>query len=92
MACGTPVAAFRKGSVPEIVIHGKTGFVVDSTDHMTEAVKAIHLIDPSDCRQHVKEHFSIASMAEKYSELYQWIMEERSACLKTSPSVTGLSY
>jgi glycosyltransferase involved in cell wall biosynthesis len=92
MACGTPVLAFHKGSVPEIVVHGKTGFVVDSIDHMTEAVKAIHLIDPGDCRQHVKDNFSIASMAGKYSELYQWIVDERTLCLKTSPSVTGLSF
>jgi glycosyltransferase involved in cell wall biosynthesis len=85
MACGTPVVAFRKGSVPEIIIHGKTGFVVDSVDDMTRAVKAIHLIDPSDCRSHVKDNFSIASMAEKYSKLYQWIGDERTLCLKTSP-------
>ena len=84
MACGTPVLALNKGSVPEIVVHGKTGFVVDSIDHMTEAVNAIHLIDPSDCRRHVKANFSIASMAEKYSELYQWIGDERMVCLKTS--------
>jgi glycosyltransferase involved in cell wall biosynthesis len=91
MACGTPVLAFHKGSVPEIVVHGKTGFVVDSIHHMTEAVKAIHLIDPSDCRQHVKDNFSILSMAGKYSELYTCIVDERTLCLKTSLSVTGLS-
>ena len=85
MACGTPVLAFNKGSVPEIVMHGKTGFVVDSIDQMTEAVKAIHLIDPSDCRRHVKDHFSIASMARKYSELYEWIGDERTLCPKTFP-------
>ena len=92
MACGTPVVAFRKGSVPEIVIHGKTGFVVDSIDRMIEAVKAIHLIDPRVCRSHIQEHFSIASMAEKYAELYRWIVDERALCRKTSPSVTGLSF
>ena len=85
MASGTPVVAFRKGSVPEIIIHGKTGFVVDSVDDMARAVKAIHIIDPGDCRRHVKDNFSIASMAEKYSELYQWIADERISCLKTSP-------
>jgi len=76
MACGTPVLALNKGSVPEIVIHGKTGYVVDSTDEMIDAVKAIHLISPSDCRTHVKDNFSIASMAGKYLELYQRILEE----------------
>jgi glycosyltransferase involved in cell wall biosynthesis len=76
MACGTPVLALNKGSVPEIVIHEKTGFVVDTTDEMIEAVKKINLIDPSDCRTHVKDNFSIASMAGKYLELYQQILEE----------------
>ncbi|NIP30225.1 MAG: glycosyltransferase [Candidatus Dadabacteria bacterium] len=85
MACGTPVLAFNKGSVPEIVIHGKTGFVVDTIDDMTKAVGAIHLINPSDCRSHVKDNFSIASMAVKYSELYQRIVDKRTLCLKTSP-------
>jgi glycosyltransferase involved in cell wall biosynthesis len=76
MACGTPVLALNKGSVPEIVIHGKTGFIVDTIDEMVEAVKSINLIDPSDCRTHIKDNFSIASMATKYSELYQQILEE----------------
>jgi glycosyltransferase involved in cell wall biosynthesis len=85
MACGTPVLAFNKGSVPEIIIHGKTGFVADSIEDMTEAVRAIHFINPRDCRSHVKENFSIASMAGKYSELYQWIVDKKTLCLKTSP-------
>lgn len=77
MACGTPVIAFRKGSVPEIIIHGKTGFVMDSIKDMTGSVKSIHTIKRSDCRRHVKDHFSIVSMAEKYSRLYRRIVEER---------------
>jgi glycosyltransferase involved in cell wall biosynthesis len=78
-------AEHLQGSVPEIVLHGKTGFVVDSIDDMTSAVKALHLIDPRACRKHVKENFSIASMAGKYSELYQGIVKERTLCLRTSP-------
>lgn len=85
MACGTPVAAFRKGSVSEIVVHGTTGFVVDSIDEMTEAVSSIHLIDPSACRTHVRDNFSIASMAGKYAELYQEIENVRALCQKTFP-------
>ena len=91
MACGTPVIAFNKGSVSEILVHGKTGFIVDSLERMTEAVKALQLIDPRDCRQHVEDHFSIANMASKYSDLYQQIVDERTICPKTSPSVTGPS-
>ena len=74
MACGTPILAFRKGSVPEIVIDGKTGFVVDSTSGMIEAVKHINSIDPCICRKHVQDNFSRISMAQKYSKLYQWIV------------------
>jgi glycosyltransferase involved in cell wall biosynthesis len=85
MACGTPVAAFRRGSVPEIVIHGKTGFVSGSMKEMTEAVGMIHQIDRGECRRHVEKNFSIASMARKYSELYQQIVNERYSCLETCP-------
>ena len=77
MACGTPVIAIRKGSVPEIIVHGETGFVVDSIGDMIEAVRAIRQINPDDCRRHVKDNFSVASMAEKYSNLYQLIIDER---------------
>jgi glycosyltransferase involved in cell wall biosynthesis len=83
MACGTPLLAFNKGSVPEIVIHGKTGFIVDSIDEMTEAVKSLNLINPSDCRTHIKDNFSVASMAGKYSELYQQILGVNTSCQKT---------
>jgi glycosyltransferase involved in cell wall biosynthesis len=84
MACGTPVLAFNKGSVPEIVVHGKTGFVVDSIDDMPKAVTAIHNINANDCRRHIKDNFSITSMAGKYSKLYQWIVNERTLCQETS--------
>lgn len=90
MACGTPVIAFCQGSVPEIVVHGKTGFVVETIEQMAEAVKAIHLIDPRHCRNHVKAHFFIASMAGKYAELYRLIVDERTSCPRISPLVTGL--
>ncbi len=84
MACGTPIIALNKGSVPEIVIHGKTGFVVDTIDEMIDAVRDIHLIDPSDCRTHIKDNFSVASMARKYSELYKRILEVGTLCQKIS--------
>jgi glycosyltransferase involved in cell wall biosynthesis len=92
MACGTPVLAFNKGSVPEIVIHGKTGFVVDTIDEMAEAVRLIHSINPDDCRNHIKENFSIASMAGKYSQLYQSIVDERTLCPITSHPVSNGLY
>lgn len=75
--------AFNKGSVPEIVIHGKTGFIMDSIDEIIEAVKAIPLINPIDCRTHIKDNFSIASMAVKYSDLYHQILGVNTLCQKT---------
>ncbi len=74
MACGTPVIAFNKGSVPEIVVDGKTGFIADSIEAMIEAVDRIDSIDPRECRRHVQKYFSISSMAGNYSELYHHII------------------
>ena len=76
MACGTPILAFNEGAVPEIVVDGKTGFVVDSLSKMIKAVDRIDRIDPRECRRHVQDRFSITRMANKYSELYQQIVGE----------------
>jgi glycosyltransferase involved in cell wall biosynthesis len=87
MSCGTPVIGFNKGAVPEIIVDGKTGFVVDSIDAMNEAVSKIDSIDPGDCRRHVQNHFSIKSMAFNYSELYHQIISSN----KTSDPRSRLS-
>lgn len=87
MACGTPPIAFDKGAVPEIVLDGKTGFVVNSMSAMAEAVGRIDSIDPRECRRHVQLHFSIASMAYEYSELYHRIIDSH----KISESRSSLS-
>lgn len=71
MASGTPILAFGKGSVPEIVRDGKTGFVVDSVEAMVAAVPQISQLDRADSWRHVKEHFSVERMATGYASLYQ---------------------
>jgi glycosyltransferase involved in cell wall biosynthesis len=76
MACGTPAITFNKGAVPEIMVNGKTGFVVDSMNDMIGAVDRIDSIDPRECRRHVQSNFSITNMAYKYSELYQHIVND----------------
>ncbi len=71
MVSGTPIVAFGRGAVPEIVRDGKTGFVVDSVESMVKAVECIERIDRRDCRRHVAERFSIQRMARGYEALYQ---------------------
>ena len=67
MACGTPVVAFNKGAVSELVAHGEScfaGFVVDTIDEMVDALGNVDRIDRSKCREHVERNFGIDRMAE----------------------------
>jgi len=89
MACGTPILAFNKGSVPEIVVDEKTGFVVDSLNAMIGALDRIDSIDPRECRKHVQNHFSITNMAYKYSELYQQIIDNHKILYNCNRLSTG---
>ncbi len=70
MACGTPVIAFKRGSVPEVVKHGKTGFIVKTISQAVKAVKKIDQIKRADCRKHVEENFSLEQMVDQYEKLY----------------------
>ncbi len=71
MACGTAVIALRRGAAPELIEHGKTGFVVDTVDEMVEAVKQVGRIDPAACREHVRAHFTPSIMARNYVRVYE---------------------
>lgn len=73
LACGTPVVAFNRGSVGEIVRDGVTGFVVESLDEMVEAVGEVGRIDPAACRRDVAARFSPSTMAAGYVKLYEEI-------------------
>ena len=69
-ACGTPVVAFRRGALPEVVRHGVTGFLVDSVEEMAQAITRARQIKPAVCRRHAEQNFSAARMAEEYEQLY----------------------
>jgi glycosyltransferase involved in cell wall biosynthesis len=71
MACGTPVVAFRRGSVPEVVTHGVTGFVVDDVPGAVEAVRATATLDRRACRRAFAERFGVARMASDYLGVYR---------------------
>ncbi len=76
MASGTPVISFRRGAAPELIVNGKTGFVVDTTAEMIDAVHKIKRIARQDCRDHVKKNFSTAKMVDGYEAAFAQIIRE----------------
>jgi glycosyltransferase involved in cell wall biosynthesis len=74
MACGTPVIAFTRGSMPELVVDGETGFLVHDVDSMVAALARIDGIQPALCRRHVETNFDVPVMVEAYLRLYREII------------------
>lgn len=70
-ACGTPVIAMRRGSLPEIIMHGKTGFLCRSTNEMAAAVGRLDKIDRRECREYVEAKFSVDRMVSAHERLYK---------------------
>jgi glycosyltransferase involved in cell wall biosynthesis len=79
MACGTPVIAFDRGSMPELIRHGVSGYIVDDIDNAINAVTEIKSINRSECRADVEQRFTSSRMARDYVRVYQEILnrEER---------------
>ena len=71
MACGTPVIATRWGAVPEVIEHGRSGIIVDTYREMPEALEAVDVIDPLECRRYVEELFAPERMVADYVEAYE---------------------
>ena len=78
MACGTPVLAFRCGSVPEIVDPGVTGLIVDSTDEAISMLPQVLALDRRTVRQRFDQRFSVARMAKDYLHVYRSLLRRRS--------------
>jgi glycosyltransferase involved in cell wall biosynthesis len=74
MACGTPVIAYRCGSVPELVEEGVTGFIVDDINAAVEAVGKVDSLDRRLCRSRFEERFSAPRMAQDYLTVYERIL------------------
>ena len=77
MACGTPVIAFNRGSMPEIIADGITGFLVHSLDEMAEAVVKAKQLDRLQCRKLIKERFSADRMVQDYIGVYEKIIRQK---------------
>lgn len=75
MACGTPVISLHRGAAPEIIEHGKTGFVVGSIAEMIEAVGRIDQINRADCRRHVEQHFATKQMVDHYEQAFHTLLQ-----------------
>ena len=78
MACGTPVIATARGSVPEIIADGETGFIVSGENYPAEAARALgelRNIDPGACRRRVEERFSKDAMVEGYERILERVAE-----------------
>ncbi len=76
MACGTPVVAFNRGSMPEIIKDGKTGFLVTTCQGAVEAVFAIPIINRRFCRKWVENRFSHHRMVDDYLAVYQTVLAQ----------------
>ena len=88
LACGTPVLAYRRGSIPEIIEHGTTGFVSENLAEMVAAVERLGEIDRQRCRASFEQRFTADRMARDYVALYERIIEERAAV--TTPKIHAL--
>ena len=71
LACGTPVIAFPSGALPEMVEHGRTGFIVRNEREMAAAIHAAARIEPEVCRAAARERFSLERTVERYLALYR---------------------
>jgi glycosyltransferase involved in cell wall biosynthesis len=93
MAAGTPVIALRRGSVPEVIVDGITGFICDTVAEMTAAVERIAEIDPEACRRRAAM-FDAPTMSRRYEEIYRatqalWRREDGRSAMRLEGQPTG---
>lgn len=73
MACGTPVIAFKRGSMPELIEDGKNGFLVDNVQEAAEKVARLGTLSRADCRRTVEKRFSVKRMVDQYCDVYEQV-------------------
>ena len=80
MACGTPVVALNRGSVPEVVADGVTGFILDDPADLPAAIRKAADLDPAACRRHVERNFDVTVMAGGYERVYAQAAASGASC------------
>jgi glycosyltransferase involved in cell wall biosynthesis len=71
LACGTPVVAFPNGALPEVIDHGRTGFLVRDIAEMAQAMKMTGMLDPDVCRSTAARRFPLERMIASYMDAYR---------------------
>jgi glycosyltransferase involved in cell wall biosynthesis len=79
LACGTPVIAFGVGALPEIVEHGRTGFIVEDVEQMAEAIPEAAALNREHCRQAARQRFSLERMTARYLSVYEELIRSSSS-------------
>jgi glycosyltransferase involved in cell wall biosynthesis len=79
MACGTPVVAYRSGSVPEVITDGVSGFIVETIEEAVDAVGRLHAISREGCRASFEKRFTVERMARDYLAVYERLIDERAS-------------
>jgi glycosyltransferase involved in cell wall biosynthesis len=79
MACGTPVIGRPCGSVPEVIVDGRNGFVADTLDDLVAAVGRVESLDRAECRRHVESRFSVDRMVDDYETVYRRLLTRAAA-------------
>ena len=76
-ACGTPVIAFRRGALSEVVQQDETGLLVNDMEQMIQAVARVGRIKPRTCHEHAQQNFSARRMAREYAQLYETVLSRK---------------
>lgn len=90
MVCGTPVVAVNQGAVPEVVVDGVTGLLVEGPQELPEALERVSTLDPGACRRHVEANFSAERMAANYVRCYRRVLaKHQGAAWRPATAMAG---
>ncbi|MGI4814271.1 MAG: glycosyltransferase family 4 protein [Janthinobacterium lividum] len=84
LACGTPVIAFRRGAIPEVLTHGLNSFIVGNVDEAVDAVPHVAELDRAACRRSFEQRFTAPRMARDYLKIYECLLADRQPAAQSS--------